>query len=106
MTLVKIVFFILAFSAAVFAQTVPDQYIVQLAGQPAGHVRARVAEIRVRQAAIRKSVEQSGAQVLDSTQAVLNALMVRMPASQASKLSSIPRTRTPAEPARSVRPKR
>ena len=90
---------------ALHAQVVPDRYIVELEGEPAAtyaarsgkpsHRRdaaflARAAEIGRQQEGARRSVEQSGAQVLDSTHAVMNALIVTAPASQAAGLASIP----------------
>ena len=90
---------------ALHAQGVPDRYIVELEGEPAAtyaartgkpsHRRdavflARAAEIGRQQEGVRRSVEQSVAQVMDSTHAVMNALIVTAPASQAAVLASIP----------------
>jgi subtilisin family serine protease len=101
----KIPFLFLACAAPFFAQVVPDRYIVELSGEPAapyaakrGHrahtsdsvYAARVAEIRTQHNTARAAAEQQGAEILDSTEGVLNALMVRIPATQAASLASIP----------------
>ncbi len=100
-------FFVLFLFAGInlFSQIVPDRFIVELSGEPAasyaarrGHrahasdsvYRARKEEIRAQHATARALAEQRGAQVLDSTQGVLNALMVSMPANRANELMAIP----------------
>ena len=94
------------------AQVVPDRYIVQLAGEPAATYAARqwgqASGLSVRQARgpsplmesrrvlirgeqqlVRRGVEAASGQVLDSLDTVANALLVRIPDSQAARLASI-----------------
>ncbi len=88
-----------------FGQIIPDRFIVEFSGEPAasyaarrGHrahasdsvFRARRDEIRAQHAAARPLAEQRGAQVLGSTQGVLNALVVGMPTSRVNELMDIP----------------
>lgn len=87
------------------AQIVPNRYIVELDGDPAatfaakqGHkaqardavFQSRAAQIRTQHAAARQALQQSGAQVLNETSTVLNAMMVSIPDANVSQLSSIP----------------
>jgi subtilisin family serine protease len=74
-------------TASGFAQTVPGRYIVQLQGTASP---SRRTEIRQQHAAAMQAARQKGAQVLDRTENVLNALMVRIPEAQAADLLSIP----------------
>ena len=86
-----------------WARTVPDRYIVELTGEPAARrmavegVRANQVEaarhrasVRTEQAAARLAIEQAGGQVIESIETVGNALFVRMPASDAARLASLP----------------
>ena len=96
---------LLLYAGGLPAQVLPGRYIVELAGEPAalfaarsGHrahrtgavFQSRASEIRNQQSSVRRSVEQSGAEVLDSTQAVMNALMVRISPEKAGQLAAIP----------------
>ncbi len=87
------------------AQVVPGRYIVEMEGEPAAtysvrrggaaHRRdatflSRAAEIRQQQQTARRSVEQKGGQVLETTNAVMNSLLVSIPAGQEAALASIP----------------
>ena len=87
------------------AATVPDRYLVELAGEPAalhaakrGH-RARAADPEFRTGTatlldqhrqVRAELEARGAQVLGETTAASNVMVVRIPAARASALASIP----------------
>lgn len=87
------------------ADTVPDRYILELAGEPAaahavrmGHrphssdseFRARTATLRQQHAQMRKTLEAKGAQVLGETTAVTNMLFVRIPSERVADLAAIP----------------
>ncbi|MDQ2947370.1 MAG: S8 family serine peptidase [Acidobacteriota bacterium] len=87
------------------AQVVPGQYILELEGEPAGTFaarrghhphrndslfKAREAEIRLQHDRVRGSVEQSGAQVVDTTHVVTNTLFVTAPRTTAAQLAAIP----------------
>ena len=91
------------FLTAAGAGIVPDRYIVELSSEPAaGRVAGRGksvnrlelerhrAEVRTEQARIKAAIQQAGGEVLDSLDTVANAILVRIPASQASRLSSLP----------------
>ena len=96
----------LLFTAGVFApaQTVPNQYIVTLEGEPAapfaarqGHrahpsdqiFRSRAAQIRSQHEALRPALEGAGAEVLDTTHAVSNSVMVRVSPEGARKIAAM-----------------
>jgi minor extracellular serine protease Vpr len=93
----------IVFVSGSWAGIVPDRYIVELddepvAGRMASHgqhvnqleaARHRV-DVRLQQSQTKAALEQQGAEVLDSLDTVLNALMVRMPASEAAKLARVP----------------
>ena len=86
------------------AATVPDRFIVQLAGEPAAihavpgrRVRAADPEFRARLSAlkrqhlqVRAALEAAGAVVIGETTAVTNAMIVRIPSERAAALASIP----------------
>ena len=88
---------------AVSAAVIPDRYIVELASPPVA-VRAGAhgrrpnealivrhrRDVRVEQERVRQALEREGAQVVDSVDTVANALMVRMPASEAARLATVP----------------
>ena len=91
------------FLTALGAGIVPDRYIVELSSEPvAGRiaVRGRSAnrleleqrrsEVRSEQARTKLAIQQAGGEVLDSLDTVANAILVRIPASQAAKLASLP----------------
>jgi len=93
----------IVFVSGGWAQIVPDRYIVELANEPvagriASHGRhanqieaARNREdVRLEQSRTKAAVEREGGEVFDSVDTVINALMVRMPASEAAKLEGIP----------------
>src|SRR5712691_10896149 len=86
-----------------------ERYIVELSGDPiAEHVakerqrtgkhiemnsdvaRARQTELRSEQRQVRKKLEDLGAKVLDSTEAISNSLIVEMPDELAAKAAAIP----------------
>src|SRR4029079_6696369 len=86
-----------------WAQIVPDRYIVELVSEPvagrmASHGRhanqieaaSHRGDVRLEQSRTKAAVEREGAEVLDSVDTVINALMVRMPASEAAKLEGVP----------------
>ena len=91
------------FLPATWAQIVPDRYIVELTGDP---VAARVAprgrranqlevaghraNVQAEQLPTRLAIEQAGGQVLESVATVASAIMVRMRASDAAQLESLP----------------
>jgi len=91
------------FLSVSWAGTVPDQYIVELTGEPAARrmaaegrranqvevVRYRAA-VQAEQAAASLTIEQAGGQVIGSIDTVGNALFVRMPASDAARLAALP----------------
>jgi subtilisin family serine protease len=53
-------------------------------------VERRRADVRSEQAPVKLAIEQAGGQVLGSVDTVANAIFVRMPASQAGRLASLP----------------
>ena len=91
-------FVCLAASAAV----VPDRYIVQLSSPPVAarmaqgrrtdqlEVERRRGDLRNEQTATKRAIEQAGGQVLDSVDIVANAIFVRMRASDAAALATLP----------------
>ncbi len=91
------------FLTAAGAGIVPDRYIVELAKEPVAgriatngrtpdgvEVERRRADVRSEQAPTKLAIEQAGGQVLGSVDTVANAIFVRMPASQAGRLASLP----------------
>lgn len=96
----------LLFLPASWGQIVPDRYIVELSSPPAAvrvrsqrrranhlEVERRGAEVRSEQARTRLAIEREGGRVIESTDTVLNALFVDMPAADAARLASIPGVR-------------
>ena len=92
-------------SVCAIAATVPDRYLVQLAGEPAaaqavqrGHrphtsdpeFRARVTALKQQHLQMRAAFEANGAQVIGETTAVTNVMIVRISAQRAAALASIP----------------
>jgi len=83
-------------------QVVPDQYIVELAGEPAATAVARAskgrreaawerrAQVRAEQGAVRAALAERGIEVLDSLETVANALVVRAGEAQAGELRAVP----------------
>ena len=82
----------LIFISGGWARVVPDRYIVELASEPvadrmASHGRhadqleaaRHRTDVRLEQSRTKTALEQEGAEVLDSVDTVLNALMVRLP---------------------------
>ena len=82
------VFFLLLLAAWAPAQIVPDLFIVEMADAPKGSRQASISKQSVRSAAI-----QRGAQILDSFDRLLDALVVRIPEDQAGALSTLPGVR-------------
>lgn len=100
----RFAFFVL-FAAVTAAQVVPNQYVVELSGDPAvrtlakrtAHLAAHDPQFRSHRAAVRASQRRpraalvsAGAQVLDSVDTVANALIVSIPDSEVSRLSNVP----------------
>ena len=96
---------VLFMSVCAVAATVPDRYIVQLAGEPAAahavrlrhraqatdaEFRVRVSELKQQHVQMKAALESAGAQVLGETTSVTNTIAVRIPAARAAALSSIP----------------
>jgi len=92
-------------AAVVWGQTVPDRYVVELAGDPAAtaaarqgsRFAAREAGFAARRAAVRRSqtdartrIGELGGTVLESMDAVVNALIVSIPDARAAELSKVP----------------
>src|SRR5438105_485151 len=101
--LIRHLWLALVFVSGGWAQIVPDRYIVELASEPvAGRVASRGGQanqieaanhrenVRLEQSRTKAALELEGAEVFDSVDTVLNALMVRMPASEAAKLEGVP----------------
>ena len=99
----RIILFLVPLLAA--AATVPDRYIVELAGEPAaayavrlGHrahssdamFAARADAIRQQHVQMRSALEAKGAQVLGETTAVTNTMFVTIPSARVADLSAIP----------------
>jgi subtilisin family serine protease len=96
----------LLFVSAGWGQIVPDRYIVELSSAPAaGRMRAqgrranspemerRGADVRSEQARTRLAIQQEGGRVLESTDTVINAIFVQIPAADAARLARIPGVR-------------
>ena len=91
-------------SVCAVAATVPDRFLVQLAGEPAakqaalGHrshatdpaLRARVSALKQQHLQMRAALEAAGAVVIGETTALTNLMIVRIPADRAAALASIP----------------
>ncbi len=78
----------LFWAAILGAQVVPDHYIVELAGEPAG--KERRLQIQAGQQRVRAALAQLNAEVLAETSTVANTLAVRIPDRRASELSRVP----------------
>jgi len=102
---VKSVALLLFLTAAVLGQTVPNRYVVELAGDPAAiatarqgsRFAAREAGFAARRAAVRRSqtdartrIGELGGTVLESMDTVVNALIVSIPDARAAELSKVP----------------
>jgi len=102
---VKSVALLLFLTAAVLGQTVPNRYVVELAGDPAAiatarqgsRFAAREAGFAARRAAVRRSqtdartrIGELGGTVLESMDTVVNALIVSIPDTRAAELSKVP----------------
>ncbi len=87
------------------AATVPDRFLVQLAGQPAAsfasrqgrrsetsdpEFRARVSTLKQQHLQVRAALEARGAVVIGETTALSNVLIVQIPNDRAAVLASIP----------------
>ena len=90
---------IILWAAVAFGQVVPNRYVVELAGAPLGAevrtkgreaLKDRVSAIQTEQARVRALIEQRNGQVLSSVDSLMNALIVNIPDSEASALSSLP----------------
>ncbi len=94
----------LLLAASAGAQTLPDQYIVELSNEPVVKLAARLhkrvlrgdvalsahrAAIREEQRQVRSNIESSDAQVLDSFDTVHNALVVKMSKSKADEVRNM-----------------
>src|SRR5258706_9150831 len=77
-------------AAALFAQVVPNRYVVELSGAPAGRLATQRAAVRQSQMNARREVVRLGGTVLDSMDTVVNALIVSIPDAQAAQLANIP----------------
>ena len=85
------------------AQRVPDSYIVELTGEPVAVQMAKLgrraaasdrkAQVRAEQLRMRPALEERGAVILDSVDTVANALIVRIPDSEAGQLAALPGVR-------------
>src|SRR5437868_1278577 len=99
----KLLPLLLVLSFSSWAQTVADHYIVELSSDSVARtahrehmplrnsnpvLAARRASILDEQSRLRRSMESSGAQVLDSFQTVHNGMVVRMSRDQANQLRS------------------
>ncbi|PYT28453.1 MAG: hypothetical protein DMG57_14250 [Acidobacteria bacterium] len=84
------------------ARTIPDRYIVELVAAPAAarvtargrqaqrlELAGRRSEVRAEQLRTRAAIEQEGGEVLATLDTVGNAMIVRMPALEASKLFGV-----------------
>ncbi|MCX6624560.1 MAG: S8 family serine peptidase, partial [Acidobacteria bacterium] len=95
--------FALFWVALLPAQVIPGRYIVELTGEPASAhasrkgfraaIAARRPAILTEQARMRRSLEAVQAEILESVTTVSNALLVRIPESQANQLLSLPGVR-------------
>jgi subtilisin family serine protease len=85
---------LLVFSAAaVWGQTVPGRYVVELAGEPAARgagFAARRAAVRQSQTDARTRIGELGGTVLASMDTVVNALIVSIPDARTAELSKVP----------------
>ena len=92
-------------SVCAVAATIPDRYLVQLAGDPAatqaarlGHrpnasdpeFRARAVALKQQHLQMRAALESNGAQVTGETTAVTNVMIVRIPAERVAAIASLP----------------
>ena len=91
--------------AAMFPQTVPGRYVLELSGDPAAVVAtrpgvrlaARTAEFAARRAGVRRTqmtaraaVASRGGTVVESMDTVINALIVNIPDDRAAELMQVP----------------
>ncbi len=102
-------FWALLLAAPVFAATVPNRYIVELATQPVaaraasdgtrGNARARLhsaaaerqrTAVRAQQAVARAAIERSGGHISGTVENLINALLVEIPDNRAAELSRVP----------------
>ncbi len=96
---------LLALSVSLFARPIPGRYIVELSTEPvAAHMAAislragirgtaasaHRTRIRTEQRVLRNRLTERGVEVLDSADTVANALFVRMPDDDISRLTSAP----------------
>jgi hypothetical protein len=82
-------------AAVAIAQPIPGRYIIELSGEPAVTVQkaerqSRRATIANEQRAASRAVALRGGRVLTTMDTTLNALVVRIPDSQAAALRNIP----------------
>ena len=104
-SIMKSVALLLFSAAAVWGQTVPGRYVVELAGDPAAtaaaqqgsRFAARETGFVARRAAVRQSqtdartrIGELGGTILGSMDTVVNALMVSIPDARAAELSKVP----------------
>jgi minor extracellular serine protease Vpr len=80
----------LTLAAALFGQTIPGRYVVELSGEPAGRQPARRTSVRAAQAAPRRAVAAHGGTVIDSMDTVINALIVEIEPERVAELMRIP----------------
>ena len=104
-SIMKTVALLLFSAAAVWGQTVPGRYVVELAGDAAAtaaakqgsRFAARETGFVARRAAVRQSqtdartrIGELGGEILGSMDTVVNALMVSIPDARAAELSKVP----------------
>lgn len=99
---VKVGVLFIAGGWALWGQTIEGRYLVELAGEPAAAVLARVesksrigaasrrrAEIALEQAAVRRTVISRGGRVLAALDTVMNALVVEATPEQAARIRTL-----------------
>ena len=94
----KILLLTLTMAAAMFGQTIPGRYVLELSGEPAAarlparssQLAAQRASVRAGQAAARLSVAAHGGTVIESLDTVFNGLIVTIPAERAAELMQAP----------------
>lgn len=94
----RLVLLAFTLSAAMFGQTIPGRYVLELSGEPAAaHLTARSAAfaarragVRAAQADARKAVAAHGGTVIAALDTVFNGLIVTIPAERAAELMQVP----------------
>src|SRR5215472_5901076 len=95
-------FWLVFWAPVLAAQVVPGKYIVELTGEPAAAMAARVSGarldgalqvrplVRAEQARLRPQIEAIGGRVAGSADVVANALIVEIPDASAPRLAQLP----------------